>query len=272
MHLKDFDQNSCAILIVTHNHANYVTSLIESCRKLPHVDKYICDAASTDGTAEKLEEDIAGDSSFHIIKKSILEGFSKNNNDLVRAFSLQNRNLILINPDCHFEEEAFLKFIELTAAVEGLGVAAPKLHYPNGRIQVSWRKFPSLKEFIKNRLPGKKPSTENHFIRELEKGIFDIEWALGALLFISKDLNDSPPLDERYRLYCEDSDICMKSHALGFRVVGIDIPGFYHALQEKSSTKLLSKFNYWNICSGLKFALKWNLSYLKVTKRLSNSN
>ncbi|SFD83361.1 Glycosyltransferase, GT2 family [Pseudomonas citronellolis] len=272
MHLKDFDQNSYAILIVTHNHVDYIKSLIDSCRKIPNVGKYICDAASTDGTAEKLEAEISGDSSFHLIKKDILEGFSKNNNDLVRAFSLHNRNLILINPDCHFEKAAFLTFIERILRIENLGIAAPALYYPNGYPQVSWRKFPSLKEFIKNRLPGRRASTKNHFTKEFQEKTFDIEWALGALLFISKNLTSTPPLDERYRLYCEDSDICMKAHASGMRVIGIDIPGFYHALQEKSSTKFLSKFNYWNLCSGLKFAIKWNSTYLKVTRKLSRAN
>ncbi|PWU26010.1 hypothetical protein DK254_25695 [Pseudomonas sp. RW407] len=257
-----------AILIVTHNHSGYISKLIDSCREIKHIKKYICDAASTDGTDLLLEAAIRDDDSFELIKKSELEGFSKNNNDLVREFFLQGKNLILINPDCYFEKDSLLKFLDTISTLEELGVAAPTLHYQNGVIQNSWRRFPSFWGFVKNRFSKSKATTNNHILREIKRDIFEIEWALGAFLYISSTLTKQPPLDERYRLYCEDSDICMKAHSLGLKVIGINIPGFYHALQEKSSTKLLSKYNYWNICSGFLFAAKWNATYLKINGTL----
>ncbi|MBB4866408.1 GT2 family glycosyltransferase [Pseudomonas nitritireducens] len=259
-HNKDI--SSFAILIVTHNHAPHISKLISSCRNVSHIPIYICDAASTDDTYEQLQREINGNTSFHLTRKNRLESFSKNNNDLIRKHSLQGKNIILINPDCYFEKSAFENFITQVGLVSEIGVAAPLLHYPDGSIQVSWRKFPTLTAFLKNRFK-KTESINNHYLNEIKSNIFEIEWALGAFLFISSKLTNTPPLDERYRLYCEDSDICMQAHAKNLRVVGIKTVGIHHALQERSTKSPLSKYNYWNFSSGIKFAIKWNRRYIQ---------
>lgn len=256
-----------AILIITHNHASHITNLIESCRNIGQYPIYICDAASSDNTYSLLEHEIDSDPRFHLTKKVKLESFSKNNNDLIRKYSLQGKNIILINPDCYFRKEAFHSFIDSISHVNGIGVAAPLLHYPDGSIQPSWRKFPSLKDFLKKRLLRSK-NNSNHHLREIQRNIFQIDWALGAFLFISKKLTTSPPLDERYRLYCEDSDICMQAHASNLLVVGVRINGIFHALQERSAKSIFSKYNYWNLSSGIKFGLKWKMEYISKIYKL----
>lgn len=261
--------SNIAILIVTHNHSAYIKDLIDSCSMIPEIEKYICDAASSDNSHQILENEIKAKKNFFLMKKENLESFSKNNNDIIRKYSLQGRDIILINPDCHFERNSFLSFINIVSKIERLGVAAPTLHYPNKSLQKSWRSFPSLMGFIKNRFSRK------YSIQTVEQqvpgGIYEIQWALGAFLYISRNLNQTPPLDERYRLYCEDSDICMRAHTEKLRVIGINILGIYHALQEKSTSSIISRYNYWNLSSGIKFALKWNTKYFSITRNLPDT-
>lgn len=258
-----------AILIVTHNHQEYIKNLIDSCKCMPGISKYICDAASTDQTLETIKSEISGRSDFFILPKDILEGFSKNNNDLVREFQLFDHNFLLINPDCHFDEKSLSEFINISASIDGLGISAPEVHYPDGRIQTTWRKYPSLYSFFHRRFVKPTSTPANHYISKVKSvNAFQIEWALGALLYISNDLlikNNNNLFDERYRLYCEDADLCLSAYANNLKVIGIPMDGIYHALQEKSSSRF-SKYNYWNVTSGIKFMLKWNYRYLVLLR------
>ncbi|MCY1429112.1 Rhamnosyltransferase WbbL [compost metagenome] len=258
-----------AILIVTHNHEKYIENLINSCKEIPEIEKFICDAASKDGTFELLESLTRGRNDFHCLRRSELEGFSSNNNYLIKKFSIR-KNILLINPDCYFTRESILRFLAKASHHPQAGVIAPTLTYPDERQQISWRKFPNITSFLKKRF-GRTPSPQkNHTIVKITDGVFRIEWALGAFLFLSKSLLcDGKILDERYRLYCEDADICFNSHAQGKDVIGIETSGIYHALQEKS-TDVFSKYNYWNASSGLKFLLKWNLRYNSILKNIRN--
>lgn len=259
-----------AILIVTHNHQSYVKALIDSCKKVPEIKKYICDAASTDGTLLSLEAEIEGYGDFHLLAKNQLESFSKNNNDLIREFNLFDHDILMVNPDCSFTEEGLRKFLAQAMAVEGVGVAAPVIHYPDAREQVTWRKYPSLYSFFYRRFIGSTGAPGNQFISKKSDSVFAIEWAIGAFLYVSNRLlmaNGGALLDERYRLYCEDADLCLSSYYHRLKVVGIKVNGIYHALQEHSRKKF-SKYNYWNISSGLKFMRKWNFHYFFLVRTI----
>lgn len=267
--------NDVAILIVTHNHEDYILNLIDSCKRLQEIPKYICDAASSDKTYEILIKETRDFPNFYILKKDILESFSKNNNDLIKNYQLFEHNILLINPDCFFEEDSVRNFIEKSRSIKNLGVSAPEVHFPNGKKQVTWRKYPSIIGFIYRRFSSPKKIPANYYISRTQDGYyFNIEWALGAFLYIPKKLlllNNYTLLDERYRLYCEDADLCLTAYNYGLKVIGIPQSGIYHALQEKSSSKL-SKYNYWNITSGLKFMIKWKLKYLNLLKIIRTTN
>ncbi|AFY20737.1 glycosyltransferase [Pseudomonas sp. UW4] len=259
------------ILIVTHNHKQFLGPLIESCIRLPHIKKYICDAASSDGTNEELKKLIADKSDFNLLSKNVLEGFSKNNNDLIHHYKLHNLPIILVNPDCSFSAQAFHKFVSIASSIENIGVAAPSLTYPNGTPQSSWRKFPTPYQFVNKRINKKLADPGNHTTHELHDSTYSIEWALGAFLYVSHELNTgSGILDERYRLYCEDPDICLTAHFRGKRVVGIPMEGIKHDLQQKSRA-VFSKYSYWNIKSALLFALKWRGEYFNILKKIRSS-
>ena len=251
------------ILIVIHNHFDFIDQLLESCAAIPGIKKYICDAASSDGSFEKVVEFCSNKNDFNYCHVDKLYGFSKNNNDLIRRYNLQDKNLILLNPDCFFDKFSFYEFLKIVSDDGLVGVAAPKLTNLDGSTQKSWNSFPSAIDFLLNRL-GFPLNNKNKKKDEALKGdgkIYSIDWAYGAFLYISKELIvESSVLDERYRLYCEDADVCMMAHSKGMSVVGVDVNGVFHALQNKSAS-VFSRSNFWNIKSGIKFLLKWNFNY-----------
>lgn len=249
-------QYPISILVVTHNHAQYIDKLLDSLIKFDIKNVFFCDAKSTDDTPLKL---LRSPFKKNVYVKEVLEGFSKNNNDLIRYFNLNTKYYLLLNPDTFFDINFIETLYKKAEADESIGVIAPVLKYPDGRTQITWKKFPNVVTVIKKRLGLLKAFNEKSMLGP------NIDWCLGACMLINNKLlkNENTLLDERYRLYCEDIDICFEAHQKGFKVIGDKDTYIYHHLNETSAKNIFSKYNLWNIMSILKFALKWNISYVK---------
>lgn len=244
-----------SILVVTHNHGDYIGNLLNSLEKFNYTNVYICDAASTDNTVDVI---MNSNYSSNVLKKSVLEGFSKNNNDLIRHFKLKSKYYLLLNPDLYFTEDFITVLYERMEADNNIGITTPIILYPNGETQVTWKQFPSVIHVLKKRL-GLITAKDETQLKTSE-----IDWCLGACMLISNKLikKDNTLLDERYRLYCEDVDICFEAKTKQLKVIGIDSVNAYHHLNELSAKNIFSKYNLWNVQSILKFALKWNFKYI----------
>tara|TARA_R110002020_G_scaffold122487_7_gene278028 strand:- start:38593 stop:39372 length:780 start_codon:yes stop_codon:yes gene_type:complete len=258
-------KNNISILVVTHNHIQHIGNLISSLEKFGFVNTYFCDAYSKDGTLEKLKS-----SSFNrnVLSKEILEGFSKNNNDLIRHFNLNSKYYLLLNPDTFFEVDFLDVLHKRMEADDSIGIVTPILKYPNGALQITWKKFPNPFLVLRKRTGLLKSKDEQQL-----KGP-EIDWCLGACMLISNKFVkvNKTLLDERYRLYCEDIDICFEAHIRGMKVIGVSDTYIYHNLNETSAKNIFSKYNWWNISSIIKFIYKWNIKYMKklyLSKRVS---
>jgi N-acetylglucosaminyl-diphospho-decaprenol L-rhamnosyltransferase len=247
-----------SILIVFHNHLNHLQRLIDSLTKLEYFNAYFCDAASTDGSRKIVENSIFGKK---LLVKDKLEGFSKNNNDLIRHFNLDTKYFLVLNPDTFFDVDFIEELINSADEDPNNVLVCPKIIYPNGQVQNSWKTFPSIKEVFLKRL-----GLRNIGHERLLDNAGRIDWCLGACMLIKREFIQERGylFDERYRLYCEDVDICVDAQSRGYNVIATDKAYIYHSLNELSSKKIFSKYNYWNICSILKFAVKWNVTYLKL--------
>ncbi|HRO76248.1 MAG TPA: glycosyltransferase family 2 protein [Crocinitomicaceae bacterium] len=244
-----------SILIVTHNHGDYIAKLLNDLHRFGYTNVYICDAKSQDQTVNLLKE---SPYSKQILIKDKLEGFSKNNNDLIRFFKLNTPYYLLLNPDVYLEEDFLAVLYSEMNTHSSIGIIAPMVKYPNGSVQTTWKKFPSVLQVFKKRLGLAKAIDE----KQQKSGVID--WCLGACMLIRSSFlkKNGNLLDERYRLYCEDVDICFEAKMCGFQVIGSDKTFVYHHLNELSAKNIFSKYNWWNIVSIFKFALKWNYKFI----------
>lgn len=244
-----------SILIVTHNHADYIIKLLDSLNRFGYTNTYICDAASTDGTL-----DILLNSTFkkNVYAKSKLEGFSKNNNDLIRYFNLNSEYYLLLNPDTFFDNDFLSVLLKKIKDDPQIGIVAPLTKYPNGCIQTTWKSFPSINTVVKKRIGVIKAT------QEIQLSGPKIDWCLGSCMLISNKLmkEGNTLLDERYRLYCEDIDICFEAYLKNLQVVGVSDCEIFHNLNELSAKSIFSKYNRWNIISIFKFMIKWNYRFM----------
>jgi N-acetylglucosaminyl-diphospho-decaprenol L-rhamnosyltransferase len=243
-----------SILVVTHNHAEFIEKLIHSLEQFNYTNVFFCDANSSDDSLNIIQN-----SSFsnNILHKTTLEGFSKNNNDLIRHFRLNSKYYLLLNPDLYFDEDFIFKLYQVIEKDSSTGIVTPLIYYPNKTIQTTWKKYPSVFHVLKKRA-GFIKSDE-----EIQMSSGEIDWCLGACMLISKTLlkNNGTLLDDRYRLYCEDVDICFEAKQKNLKVIGVSEAHAYHHLGNKNTKFIFSKYNFWNIKSIIQFALKWNVKY-----------
>lgn len=179
----------------------------------------LVDDGSRDGTAAAAA---ALFPSVRILRRESPEGFTRAANRGLQAAA--GDVLLLLNSDTEVEPAGIEALLNRMAAEPGLGVIGAALHYPDGTPQWSGGDEPSLLWLfglasgippLLARLPlyrRAKPLTPGHGPRR-------VVWVTGAALAIRRDAwRDAGPLDERFRLYAQDLDFCMRVRQAGWEI------------------------------------------------------
>ncbi|MFW5942582.1 MAG: glycosyltransferase family 2 protein [Chloroflexota bacterium] len=212
-----------SIIIVSWN----VRQLLQQCLLSIAADRsglvlqvIVVDAASADGTPEMVREQFPW---VHLIACEDNVGFPRGNN--LGLKESRGRYVLLLNPDTRVIGGALLTMTDYLHANPTVGVVGPQLLYPDGEIQSSRRRFPTLlTAFFESTWlePWAPRSVLNHYrVAEIDAGIIqDVDWVMGAALMTrQKVVQQVGPLDEAYFMYSEELDWCRRMRACGWRVV-----------------------------------------------------
>jgi GT2 family glycosyltransferase len=135
------------------------------------------------------------------------QGFAENHN---AAFSrCSSRYFAVVNPDVALVEDPFPA---LAAALEhsGCGLAYPRQVDEAGRFQDYERPLPGPLELFRRRLAGHQEPPRR-------------DWVSGAFMALRPDAFKAVNgFDERFRLYCEDVDLCLRLQLAGWRLEQAD--------------------------------------------------
>jgi GT2 family glycosyltransferase len=149
-----------------------------------------------------------------IINKKNL-GFAKANNQGIKK--AKGRYILLLNSDTKVKKEALKKLVSFARKTSGVGVVAPRLINPDGSIQGSVFRFPTMHRAIKQYWMGKRKILDKYapFGNEPQ----EVEAAVMAAFMIApKALKKVGFLDERYFMYFEDLDYCRRVHRAVLKV------------------------------------------------------
>lgn len=199
-------------IVVTYNSQDFIEDCLSSVVKfLPDAEVIVVDNNSTDQTVKKIEKFLPA---VKLIRSPKNLGFGAGNNLALRQ--ARGEFLLLLNPDTQLVGpiDQLVSFYNETPNV---GIVGPMLLMPNGQIQPSVRKLPTIwgafKEFIlavKNAYSQYVPEDENPV---------EVECVYGAAMLIKKDLFKSwGGFDEKYFLYYEDIDLCRRIRKLGKKI------------------------------------------------------
>ncbi|MFK7739277.1 MAG: glycosyltransferase [Planctomycetota bacterium] len=127
----------------------------------------------------------------------------------------------LLNPDTYIHPGAISELCDYLVAHPEAGMVGSRLEDPDGTVQHSRFRFPSLaSEFDR----GLNLGIVSRLLRRwatcppLSETAHEIDWLSGAAMMIRRDLFDAVgPFDEDYFLYFEELDFARRAHAAGAR-------------------------------------------------------
>lgn len=200
-----------SVIIVSFNSEDFIEKCISLVLKHTIGELIVLDNNSTDSTVKKLEK---FGKSIKLIKSSENLGFGKGNNKA--SLEATGDYLFFLNPDTELENslEELVNFYENTPDV---GIVAPKLITPNGAVQESVKKLPSVMGAFKEYILGL-----NHAYSQYAPDVnepIQVEMAYGAAWLVKKDLfNSLEGFNEKFFLYYEDADFCKKVKNIGKKI------------------------------------------------------
>lgn len=216
-----------SVIVVTYNSSNLIAQCVETLRSSECISEVIVwDNDSNDGPGFVVNNLVeTGNFPFQI---SLHEcdtniGFAKAVNNAAELSS--GDYLMLLNPDCLIDGDGVDKLVHELQADPGIGVIAPGITHPSGRLRVKSAGFePTASNMLSQALGLPQFSSAAKGFNLYAKGetgiSTQVDWVSGACLLIRADRwRQLEGLSERWFMYAEDIDLCRRLRAVGLRVV-----------------------------------------------------
>lgn len=188
-------------------------------------------------------------------------GFGAGHNLILEEIKYESDFHLILNPDVDFNPSILDELVMQLSSNKELIMVAPKVFFPNGELQHSCRRYPSLFELILRRINLLRLTFPNRYKKGIYADLnldepFYAEYLTGCFhLYKTKELLSLHGFDERYFLYMEDVDICRKIDKSGKKKLYYPLVSINHVLK-RGSSKQFSLFVR-HFISVLKYFFKW---------------
>lgn len=228
---------SITVSVVSHGHCELVHRLLtELCRQARLVDHVIL---THNVPAEPIPPP-AGGWPFRLteIFNQSVAGFGANHN---RAFERCTTDYFcILNPDIYLSDDRILAQLLQRASEPGVGCAYPVLLNPDGSVQDNEREAVSPLALWRRHV--------------LKRPQGRVDWISGAFWLVSAAAwRQIGGFDERYFMYCEDADFCMRLQLAGWRIARADASAIHDA---SWSSRRPGRPMVWHIQSMLRLWLQ----------------
>ncbi len=197
-------------------------SLLDACQSTPNLttEIIVVDSASADDSPQMVRDEFP---QVRLIASEQNLGYAGGNNTGVEA--AQGRYLFLLNPDTVVKPDALAKLVDFMDAHPSAGAVGPQLLWPNGDIQSSRRRFPTLGSlFWESTLLGQW-FPHNRHIRRYHMADCppdrpqQANWLVGAAILIRRETwLQAGPIDETFFMYFEETDWFRRSAEAGWEI------------------------------------------------------
>lgn len=210
-----------SVVIVTHNGREMALRTLRSARASLGglaAEWIVADSASTDGTPEAIEREFDDVEVLRVPNR----GFAAGNN--IGIAWAQGRYVLLLNPDIEVLEGNFAELIAALDSRPDVGIASVVQRGTDGELQYSMRRFPSPgRDLGESLFAARWPIFKTMQELETRPGPYRLEisadWVCGAFLCARAEAIASiGPMDERFFLYSEEIDWCLRAHQAGWDV------------------------------------------------------
>jgi len=227
-------RNQLAVIIVSANSASWLRpclqTLLESTIDVD-ADVVVVAAGCTDETVELVERD------FPTVRVMACRngGFAYANN---RALVTVDADWVLfLNPDTEVVEGSFTTLLDRLSAVPRVGLVGARQLTPDGHVFPTIRRFPNAIRCLFESLGSERLPFRASWLgeRELNMDVYDREvacdWTSGSFMLARwQALQSAGFMDERFFLYSEETDLCLRITQAGWQIRHIpDLTIIHHA-------------------------------------------
>jgi N-acetylglucosaminyl-diphospho-decaprenol L-rhamnosyltransferase len=207
---------SASVVVVTYNALPWIEQCLESVRGLETV---VVDHGSSDDTVAFVCERFPD---VRVVEEEN-GGLAFGWNTGVRETS--GRYVLLLNADAWMDDGAVDELVRFADAHPRAAVVAPRLRYPDGRLQRSVRGFPSLWRIATEYLFLRKLAPRSQALNAFYAGPVThdepvrAEWIMGAVWLIRREaVEEVGPADDGFFLFSEETDWAWRFRDAGWEV------------------------------------------------------
>jgi GT2 family glycosyltransferase len=267
-----------SIIIVSYNSESEILDCLKSIDEkvgaLSH-EVIVVDNASADRTQEIVEQKRPA---VHLIKNPDNVGFGPANNlGLAQA---KGTYVLFLNPDTVIDTGTLADLVTLATSLPSFGLLAPKLVSSDGTLQRSiHRRFPGWLSHIVQynfllftviqrlspgydyTLSGPKEHSYQH----------EILHAMGAAILIPHDvLKEVGGFDDRFFLYFEETELCLRVHKAGYKLYFTPKVVVEHRMGASSGERQFGQASvYYQESAYLYFAMTRGKAYTHLLKTIT---
>jgi GT2 family glycosyltransferase len=202
----------------------------------------VVDNASTNESVEKIKE--VKMKNFHLIENDTNLGFAGGNNVGIEfALALGSDYVCVLNNDTIVGKHLFERLLKAAHDHPKAGAISPKIyfskHYEFHKDRYKNNELGKVIWYAGGNIDWANIYGSNHGVDEVDRGQFDddrlTDFATGACIFMSKVVLEQVGLfDEKYYLYMEDADLCMRMKKAGYEVWYAHKPTVWHRVSQSS--------------------------------------
>jgi N-acetylglucosaminyl-diphospho-decaprenol L-rhamnosyltransferase len=235
-----------AIIIVSTNEARWLTpclSTIFERRGNLDLDVVVVDNESADGTRELVERDFP----WARVVPSTNHGFSHANNR--GLITTDARYVLFLNPDTEILSGTFEELVRALDARPEVGLAGARQVTADGALFPTIRRFPNALRLLGDALGAERLPHRPGWLgeRELDLTLYDTElecdWTSGSFLMARREaLESAGYLDERFFIYSEETDLCLRIKQAGWEIRHLpDMTILHHAEKAGINPKMTAQ-------------------------------
>jgi N-acetylglucosaminyl-diphospho-decaprenol L-rhamnosyltransferase len=177
----------------------------------------------------------------------------------------RGRLLLVLNPDVRPRGGAIAELLAAHERHARAAVLLPRLLDPDGTDQASLRTFYRWETIVAARTPWGRTGPGRRVLAEHLGADLDrereqtVDWGLGAAMLIDPARLSSPAgplMDDRFFLYLEDVDLCLRAWQAGSEVRYVPSAVFTHQHRRVSHHRAWSRMNLHHLTSLIRFAAK----------------
>jgi GT2 family glycosyltransferase len=235
-----------AAVVVSHGHPRELAESLPALR--PQVDELVV-IANIPGSVPDGVDAVHNDAPL---------GFGANVN---KGVALTTAELVLsANPDAVPEPGAVDALRAFMEAHPRCGIAGPKMVFPDGSLQPSRRRFPTVTGTIVRRTPLRLVVPQRHHFHLDEAPPTEpvqTDWMLGGFLLMRRSmLEELGGFDEGFRLYGEDIDLAYRAAKAGWERWYVPQAVVRHEHKAETDKKWLTRRTLWHWAGVLRFVRK----------------